>query len=182
MSSPRTNPDSDSGRSRNQIAGSSGSVNLAHAVAGVDVLEPLVDRVEHHEHRLDGRVVAPEEQVPGLIRDPRPTALPRRLAADARRGARRTSVRSAGWRRRSASSRAPRRGGPEREARYQCKQEQRGQALLAVERPQRSVVDLAVDEVQPDAASARRRRLRCERTSRKSVRIRRTASLSRPWA
>ena len=32
--------------------------------------EPLVDRIEHHEHRLDGRVVPPDKQVPGLVRDP----------------------------------------------------------------------------------------------------------------
>ena len=33
-------------------------------------LEPIVDRIKHHQHRLDGRVVPPEEQVPRLVGDP----------------------------------------------------------------------------------------------------------------
>ena len=149
MSSPAADPRPDSGRRRNQIAGFSASVSRAHAVAGVDVVEPLVDRVEHHEHRLDGRVVSPEEQVPGLVLDP---VRWRRLAV---------------WQRMLDEALAEHPGAlpggvgealpavllgevPGAGGEVPVQQEQRGEALLAVERPQRSLVDPAVDEVQPD--------------------------------
>lgn len=107
-----------------------------------------MDRIDHHEHGLDGRIVAPEEQVPGLIGDPLRhhvhVAWQRRFDESfAERS------RSVEWRIKNAASGGRRemaRPGPE----VPVQQEQRREPLLTVEWAERSIVDGSVDEVEAD--------------------------------
>ena len=106
-----------------------------------------MDRVEHHEHRGDRRVLPPRVDVPGLVRDP------------LRRGRRPAWVRVLGesaaevprGRSRCVGEAQPGRVRVElvRERRdVPVEQEEGRQSLLAVEWTQHAVLDVAVDEVE----------------------------------
>ena len=71
MYSSSPEPISSIGSSWKEMAGSSTEVSRSHAICASHAAEALVDRVDHHQHRLDGRIVPPDVQVPGLIDDPR---------------------------------------------------------------------------------------------------------------
>ena len=123
---------------RSQAASRSSSLKLAR------------DRVEHHEHGLDGRVEPPQVEIPTLVLDPQRRAarqirgrgvLDDPLAEQPRTRAR--CIREPGpWLGVAEPAAA------EREVPVQ--QKQRGQPLLPIERLERPVLHLAVDEVETD--------------------------------
>ena len=116
----------------------------------VVVLKLARDRVEHHEHGLDGRVEPPQVEIPTLVLDPQ-----RRASREVRgRGvlddplAEQPRTRARCVREPSPWLGVAEAAAAEREVPVQ--QKQRGEALLPIERFERPVVLLAVDEVETD--------------------------------
>lgn len=108
----------------------------------------LPGEAEHHEHRLDRRIVLPGVKEPGLVLKPRAQLGVRRWAglyealAEASCAGTRGVLEAfpAGFL--LQASRAPRE--------VPVQEEQGGQTLLAVERAQRPANDVAIDEVEAD--------------------------------
>ena len=115
----------------------------------IDVTEPLIDRVEHDEHRLDRGVMPPHEQVPRLIPDPLrwDCAVWQRMLAEALAEHPSALARGVGELLPAVILIEELRS----RGQVPVKQEQRGEPLLTIEGLERPRFDPTVDEVQADS-------------------------------